>query len=81
MGRAILGQVLLGKFFPYLIGRDADNRMLARVEIRRKLEEVDSNGTFFERALGSAKGVLYDVNKEFLAALAAAKGSGFKQAI
>ena len=81
VGGTIFCQVLLGEFFPHLIGRDADNRVLARVEIRRKLEEVHSDGAFFERPLGPADGVLYDVNEEFLAAFATAKGSGFQQAV
>jgi hypothetical protein len=81
MVRTILGEVMLSELFSYLIGRHTDDRVLARVEVLRKLEEFDTNRAFFERAGRTANRVLDDVLKELPASLARAKRRTFQQTI
>ena len=50
MVRTILGRVVLSELFPHFIGCYADDRVLTRIEIRRKLEEFHSDRAFFESA-------------------------------
>jgi hypothetical protein len=77
----ILSEVMLSKFFSYLIGRHTNDRVLARIEVLRKLEEFYTDRAFFERPVRTANRVLYDVLKELPASLARAKGRTLQQTI
>ena len=81
MRRAILGEVMLSELFPYFIGRHADYRVLTGIEIRRKLEELNSDRALFESAARPGNRVLDDVSEELPASLAVAKRGTLQQTI
>jgi hypothetical protein len=70
---------MLSKFFSYLIGRHTNDRVLARIEVLRKLEEFYTDRAFFERAVRPANGVLDDVLQELPASLARPKRRTLQQ--
>ncbi|HWC97367.1 MAG TPA: hypothetical protein VG456_11470 [Candidatus Sulfopaludibacter sp.] len=78
---SVFGQIVLGQFLPNLVGGYADNGVLAGIEILRKLEDLDSNRTFFECPRWTIDRILNDVLKELTASLARAKGAAFQQTI
>lgn len=81
MIRTVLGEVMLGKLLPYLIGRHTNYGVLTRIEVLRKLEEFYTDRAFLERAGRTANDVLDDVLKELPASLARAKRSTLQQTI
>jgi hypothetical protein len=81
MVRTILSEIMLSKLFSYLVGRHTNDRVLARIEVLRKLEEFYTDRAFFERAGRTANRVLDDVFKELPASFARAKRRTLQQTI
>jgi hypothetical protein len=81
MVRTILSEVMLSELFSYLVGRHTNDRVLARIEVLRKLEEFYTDRAFFERAGRTANRVLDDVFKELPASFARAKRRTLQQTI
>ena len=77
----IVGDVVLSEPFSNFIGCHADNGVLSSIEIRRKLEELDSDRALFEIAAGPVKRVADDVFEELLASVAGPKSSALQQTI
>ena len=69
----VFGEVVLSEPFPYFVGRDADNRVPAGVEILRKLKQFHTDGAFFESAVRAVYRVLDDVLEKLPASLAGGK--------
>jgi hypothetical protein len=70
---------MLGELLSHFIGRHANNGVLTRIEVLRKLEEFYTDRAFFESAGRTPDCVLDDVFKEFAAALARAKRWALQQ--
>src|ERR1041385_4491351 len=78
---AVLRQVVLGELLADFVRGHADNGVLAGIEILRKLEKLDADGTLFERAARTGHGVLNDIAQELPASLAGAKRGALQQAV
>jgi hypothetical protein len=81
MVRTVLGRVVLSQLLPYFVGRYADDRVLTRIKVGRKLEEFDSDQAFFESAILPLNRLLDDVMDKLPAALAGAKRVALQQAV
>jgi len=75
MMSTVFSQVVLRQLLPDFTRSDTNNRMLTRIEVMRKLEEVHSDRTLFESELKPTDGLLNDIREEVSAAFTCAKSS------
>ena len=72
---------MLGEFFADGVGGDADNGVLAGVEVGRELEQFDADGAFLEGVVGLGDGAIDDILQEVAAALTGAKGGAVQEVV
>jgi hypothetical protein len=72
---------MLRELLPNFVGSDAYNRVLAGIEVEWKLEEFNSERTFFQSAARATDRVLYDVSEELPASLAGTKRTALQQTV
>jgi hypothetical protein len=65
---------MLSELFPDFSSRDANDSVLAGIEVVGKLKEIHSDRAFFELEAWSIHGLLDDVGKKLPASLARAEG-------
>ncbi|MBV9083962.1 MAG: hypothetical protein JOZ62_14890 [Acidobacteriaceae bacterium] len=81
MMRAVLREVMLSELLSYFIRRDANNCVLAGIEILRKLKQLHPDRALFKSAVRPAKRVLDDVLEELSASLAGPKRGALEQTV
>ena len=80
MEGTIFGLVMLSQLLSYLIGRHADNGVLTRIEVLRKLEKFYAYRAFFENSGRTTDCMHNDVLQELPASLAGTKRRTIQQA-
>ncbi len=81
MVRTVFGEIMLCEFFSHFGRCNTYNRVLARIIVVRKLEQVRSDGAFLERAARPTDCALNDVREELAAPFTSTKCIALQQVI